>query len=155
MAIVSSVFKLGHAQKDGRRYVIERHTDDAGGVHQFEYLAADGDHNAVMLSRVPQLEEQLADREFRQTINADSAFTLNHQTAAQFAARLREVYRTLEKEEVCRVAWWLIRRILAGHVTDNQVRNAFGMTVQQYNNFKTRLQAAHDHWQAVIDARGE
>ena len=32
MSIVSSSYTVGHAQRDGRRYVTERHTDDDGGV---------------------------------------------------------------------------------------------------------------------------
>lgn len=83
------------------------------------------------------------------------ALNLNHQTAAQFAARLRARYQRSSREECTRLAWWLLRRINAGDVTDTQVRNAFGMSVAEYTAFKTRLTTLHDHWNAVLAAQGE
>lgn len=61
MSIVSSSYTVGHAQRDGRRYVTERHTDDDGGVYEVEYLAPDGtDYQAVMQARATAITEQLA-----------------------------------------------------------------------------------------------
>lgn len=83
------------------------------------------------------------------------ALVLRHQTAAEFVARFRARFRTAQREECMRMAWWLIERINAGDVTDLQVRNAFGLTVTQYNNLKTRLTNMHTAWTAVRNAAGE
>jgi predicted lipoprotein len=65
MAIVSSTYEVGHAQADGRRYVVELHTDSAGTVHRVEYgPMADGtDYAAIMTARAAQISQQLADQE--------------------------------------------------------------------------------------------
>lgn len=64
MPIVSSTHIVGHAQADGRRYVTERHTDDAGVVHLREYLAAEGaDYVAVRDARAAQINADLAEAE--------------------------------------------------------------------------------------------
>lgn len=77
--IVSSKFLLEHAQKDGRRFVQEYHTDDKGVVHkEGYYLAAAGaDYDAVMRARVPQVEAQIAEavRSEKYAADEDSAQT--------------------------------------------------------------------------------
>lgn len=83
------------------------------------------------------------------------ALNLRHQTAAQFAARLRERYRSASREEAARIATWLLNRIEAGDFTDAQVRNAFGLTVTQYNQMKTRMANLRTAWLAVQAAQGE
>ena len=84
------------------------------------------------------------------------AITLHHQTAAQFATRLRERFRGAEREECARIAHWIMRRIAVGDVTENQVRNAFGLTVPQWTTIKAnKLQPLADAWAAIKAARGE
>lgn len=64
MAIVSSTHTVGHAQIDGRRYVVESHTDHLGIVRAVEYLAAVGtNYVAVRAARAAQLDVQLAEAE--------------------------------------------------------------------------------------------
>lgn len=66
MPIVSSTYTLdAHEQRGGGRYVVERHTDDAGRVHQIgPYIAADeAQAQARMAARVALLDEQLAEAE--------------------------------------------------------------------------------------------
>lgn len=64
MAIVSSTHTVGHAQQDGRRYVIETHTDSVEGPIVVEYLAAVGtDYVAVRNARASQIADQLAEAE--------------------------------------------------------------------------------------------
>lgn len=60
-AIVSSTYTEGPAQVDGRRYVKERHVDDAGESFEFDWL---GDQNAqaVVDARAAKLNTLLADR---------------------------------------------------------------------------------------------
>lgn len=83
------------------------------------------------------------------------ALNLKHQTAAQLAARFRERFRGASKEEAARMATWLLNRIDEGDFTDAQVRSAFGLTVTQYNNLKTRMGTLRANWQAVQTAQGE
>ena len=83
------------------------------------------------------------------------ALRLRYQTAAQFAARLRERYRTATREEAARIATWVLARIEAGDLTDAQVRSAFGLTTQQYTGLKARMSTLRDAYRAVQQAVGE
>ena len=83
------------------------------------------------------------------------ALNLRFQTATQFAARLRERYRSASREEAARIATWILNRIDAGDLTDAQVRAAFGLTVTQYNALKTRMGNLRTAYQAMQAAAGE
>ena len=83
------------------------------------------------------------------------ALNLKHQTAAEFAARLRERYRSASREDASRIATWILNRIEAGDITDAQVRTAFGLNVTQYNQMKTRMTNLRTAWLAVQAAQGE
>lgn len=157
MAIVSSEFFVGALQADGRAYVREEHTDHLGQVHRREYgPVGQVDYAAICAARAVRLAEILAEAEFLDRITRVGALGLQHQVAADFATRLRERYRLLGKADAAYLSWWVIEMINAGHVTDAQVRNAFGMTVQQYTNLKTnKLQPQHDLWVALEAAVGE
>lgn len=61
MPIVSSTYTEGPTQQDGRRYVTERHTDDAGQVYTYEWLGAQ-DATQVVQARAASLDTQLAER---------------------------------------------------------------------------------------------
>ena len=83
------------------------------------------------------------------------ALQLRYATGTQLAEAFRERYRSSTREECARLAAWLLARIADGTWTDTQVRNAFGLTVAQYNAMKTRMQTLADHWAAVQAAEGE
>jgi hypothetical protein len=83
------------------------------------------------------------------------ALNLKYQTAAQFAARLRERYRHASREEAVRIATWILNRIEAGDITDTQVRNAFGLTAGQYTTLKSKWTNLRTNWLAVQSAQGE
>lgn len=69
MGIVSSNHIVGHLQKDGRRYVIENHTDSVGVVHSREYLAPVGaDYMAIRTAHAAILEQFLAEAEANQQV---------------------------------------------------------------------------------------
>lgn len=61
MPIVSSTYTEGPVQPDGRRYVTERHIDDAGEVYDYEWL---GGQNAelVLQARTATLDKLLAEK---------------------------------------------------------------------------------------------
>lgn len=156
MSIVSSTFSVGAPQANGHSYVIEYHTDHIGVVRTFEYGPVPAiDYAAHATSTAAALEVALAESEYEHTVSSTTV-SLQHQTAAQFAARLRERYRTADRVELAKLAWWIVERINGGQLTDTQVRNAFGMTVTQYNTFKSsRLVPAHDAWATILASRGE
>lgn len=83
------------------------------------------------------------------------ALNLNHQTKAQFAARLRARYKSADKAEACRLAAWILDRIDAGDFTELQVRTAFGLTAGQWTTLKAKLTTQRTHHNAVQAAVGE
>ena len=64
MPILSSTATLGHAQADGRHYVVERHTDHNGRVYEVGYLADVGlDTDMVMAIRAANIGQEVDARE--------------------------------------------------------------------------------------------
>lgn len=65
MPIDSSSYAVdAHAQRDGRRYVTELHTDSTGEVHRVDYGPVhEVDYEAIMIERAALLSAQLADAE--------------------------------------------------------------------------------------------
>ena len=59
--IVSSTYTEGPSQQDGRRYVRERHTDDAGQTYEFEWLGSQ-DAALVLQARAATLTQQITAR---------------------------------------------------------------------------------------------
>lgn len=156
MAIVSSTFTAGPAQKDGRRYVTETHTDSAGGKHLRSYLAAVGaDHQAIANARAVLVAEEIAQDEFMAVLDGDVAIVVVHQTLVQLAQRLRAYFLTSERFECARVARWIMNRLDAGHITEAQMRNAFGLTALQWSNLRAKLVDLRTQYNAVDAARGE
>lgn len=156
MPIVSSTFTLSVPQKDGRVYVEEIHTDHLGALYPFQYLASPtANHAAVMTARVPRIEEASAEVEFLEAIEVEGWKPLNHQTAAQFAARFRARFRDSSRVECAKLAKWILDRIDAGNFTETAVRNAFGLTVTQWNTLKAKLTTMRTNYNAVLAAVGE
>ena len=83
------------------------------------------------------------------------ALNLQYQTASEFADRVRLRYLKSKREECARIAKWILDHIDAGNFTDAQVRNAFGLTVPQYNTLKTKMTNMRTAYEAVIAAVGE
>lgn len=64
MTIVSSVIALDQRQHDGRRQIVELHTDHVGAAHRVEFLApADWDAEGYLPTRAARIEAQLAEAE--------------------------------------------------------------------------------------------
>ena len=151
----SSIIKVW-PQADGSAWVIEEHIDEAGDVHRRQYKAASTvDRNAVLSARAIRLDEILRRNEARRILEIDGLPVFKLLTGAQFLARLRELYRDGKAEKVARIATWLMNRLDAGHVTDLQLRTAFGMTVTQWNTLKAKMQALREDFQSVDQAAGE
>ncbi len=83
------------------------------------------------------------------------ALILKHQTAQEFIARFRAAYRNAERERLVRMANFLLSRIQSGDITDAQCRTAFGLTVTQWNNLKTKMQNYVTAYNTTQSAVGE
>jgi len=83
------------------------------------------------------------------------ALNLNHQTAAEFAARLRTRYLNADKTECARLAKWILDHIDAGDFTETQMRNAFGLTAGQWTTLKTKMTNLRTAYNAAMAAVGE
>ena len=90
------------------------------------------------------------------------ALTLQHQTAAEFAARfwarVRSAYQSGDKLEFAHLVWWAWSRIQAGDLTSDQVRLSFNaaygrtLSVAQWNSFVTStLVPIKDRYLAIRD----
>lgn len=155
--IVSSTFIIGTRQKDGRVWVSESHTDHLGVVHICQWLAlANADHAGICNARASKIEAALAEAEFLEALEFDGWKPLDHQTAAQFAARFRARYKDSSRVECAKMAKWILDRVDGGNFTDAQVRNAFGLTATQWNTLKTnKLTPQRAAYNAVLAAIGE
>ena len=147
---------VGHAQKDGRKFVLEVHSDAQGEFARIEYLAEDGvDYNAIATARNVMLLASAAEQEFQTAIDDDIMPVLRFQNASALATRMREAFRNRNREPLVQLARWIVNRITAGDMTDTQVRNAFGLTAPQYNVLKNRMTTLRDALNAVEGAAGE
>jgi len=148
--------RVGHAQTDGRKFVLEIFSDSIGIVAINQYLASVGtDYNARASLRMAELTDILADTELVKALQVDASPVLRFQTGMQFLSRLRELYKNSKAEVVCRIATWITRRVQDGSVTQAQLRNAFGLTQAQWDALKLRMEALRDHLTAVDAAQGE
>ena len=88
------------------------------------------------------------------------AIVLNHQTAAEFAARfwakVKDAYQN-DRPEFERLIWWIWARVQAGDLTNDQVRQSFNaafgrsLTLAQWNSFVTsRLVPIKDRYLARL-----
>jgi hypothetical protein len=159
MAITSSVVTVGHAQIDGRRWVREVHSDAQGEAQTVDYLgSSDAATTAqgIANTRATVLNLSLADAECVYKLSVDaSPAPLRWQTAAEFADRMRAIYRSATKEQLARLAIWVTRRIDLGQVTALQFRTAFGLTAGQWTTLETKMRTLRTNQEAVDAAVGE
>ncbi len=155
MSIVSSVIVEDVAQKDGRRSVRERHTDNLGLFHFVEYLAEAGaDVNAAMTARVAQIEADMAAAEVND--NVLRAFdqlspTFNYSTVAQFRSALRQIYKNATAWDVVRLG----KFINGLGLTDTQLTNIFGVSGAALTALKAKLVALAAKYDDVSSQVGD
>lgn len=156
MAIVLSTHALGSVQADGRRYVLEDHTDQIGRHYLAEYLAAVGaDYVAIRTARAAEISQRLIDLEIAQALLIDADPVLIYATKIAFVGPLREAYRRAVKDECARLAAWALNRIDSSWVTEAQVQNAFGLTAGQWTTLKAKMTTLRTNYLAVEAAVGE
>lgn len=85
--ITSSSYTEGPQQVDGRRYVTERHTDDAGKAYEFEWLGLQ-DAQAVVDARAAVLTSQISAQREAQALVAGTVLPL---TKLQFERRFTDL----------------------------------------------------------------
>ena len=89
------------------------------------------------------------------------ALVLNHQTAAQFAARfwrnLEAAYRADDRLKYHKMVWWIWTRIQAGDLTSNDVRLSYNshfgksLNTTQWNSLvSTRFVPIKDRYLAWL-----
>lgn len=89
------------------------------------------------------------------------ALVLQHQTAAEFAARfwsrLKAAYLANNKQVYHYLVWWVWNQIQLGNLTSDQVRLSFNvaygrsLTVAQWNTLvTTRFIPIKDRWLAML-----
>ena len=83
------------------------------------------------------------------------ALDLTHQTAAQFAARLKARFKAAQKYEKARIAAWMYDRVQAGDITVAQIKTAFDLDQAQWLVLRDRLLALKEHYDAIEAERAE
>ena len=153
MSIVSSTFVLdGQAQRDGRTYCREQHTDNIGRVHVREYLSAVGADNAAILAAFAiTLATILQLREQQNNLNQSSIaqWTFDYNTVAQMGTALRAAYLIATGIRAAQLA------IFVTQATNLQIQNAFGVTSAQATNIQARAQTIVDRYNATLAVVGE
>jgi hypothetical protein len=138
MSIVSSETVSTSVQRDGRRYVVERHVDHLGVEHLRTWLAGAADNLAAALSAYAAiLLDILRDREIGSNIadiltnGSVATVTLQHSTAAQNRTALRDAYRTATRTEAVMIGDYL------NTLTNNQLATAFNITTGEAATLRT------------------
>jgi hypothetical protein len=138
MTIASSETVSVSTQRDGRRYVLERHIDHLGVAHERTWLAGAADNLAAALSAyATTLLEILRDREISANIasilsdGSLATITLQHSTAGENRTALRDAYRTVTRVEAVMIGDYL------NTLTNNQLATAFGITTGEAATLRT------------------
>lgn len=147
----------GHLQVDGRRYVLEIHTDVQGEYARIDYLAeGNADFNAIATAREPVLIAGLAAQEARDTVDNRLPPTPRFQTVDAMLLKVRQRYLTSKGEETCRIARWIVDRLNDGSVTVVQMRTAFGgIPTNTWNSINGRMDTFGNAITSVDSAVGE
>jgi hypothetical protein len=138
MPIVSSVLTTESAQRDGRHWIEERHTDQVGVVYPIRYLADAGlDTNAVMTARAVQIGNDLATAEANadlERIKANGSLatvTTVYAALSDVRAALRSAYLTATRTDAIMIGDFL------STLTDAQLQTLFGLTAGQVTTLRS------------------
>jgi hypothetical protein len=138
MTIASSETVQVSVQADGRRYVLEHHTDHLGVVHPRTWLAGAADNLAAALAAyATNLAEALRQREIDANIasvllNGSTAVTtFQHSTIAENRTALRAAYLTATRTDAIMIGDFLSSQ------TNAVLQALFSMTTTQVNTLRT------------------
>lgn len=137
MPIVASTIVSDARQIDGRRAIIEQHTDQLGIVYPIFWTADAGtDATAAMSARAPTLNVDLTAREIAAnlaqvaTLGSLATPAFNYSTVAQNVAALRLAYATATQVQAIMTGDYL------ASLTDTQLQSAFGLTAAQVTSLR-------------------
>jgi hypothetical protein len=137
-SISTSVIDSNSLQADGRRWIVELHTDQAGVRHYRTYLAEVGtDINAALANYVTILLAQLSADEIAAnllkvtTLGSLASVSLVYSTAAANASALRTAYATATQTQSAMIGDYL------NTLTSQQLQTAFGLTSGQVTTLRT------------------
>lgn len=155
-AIVSSVIIEDAAQKDGRRWITERHTDQLGKTYDVVYIAIEGANvNTALAARATQINQQLIDREtaanVQRAIDSAAAPILNYSAASDFRSALRERYKSATGWDAIRLGSF----INGLGLSDGQLTAIFGVSGAQLTSLKTKLSNQASKYAAAISEAGQ
>lgn len=83
------------------------------------------------------------------------ALILLHQNIQDFAARLREDYRTSERDRTLLLARFIVARVQDGTFTDAQMQAAFAKTSANWTTLKNRMISLISAGNSLLAAVGE
>lgn len=137
-AVLTSVIAQDLAQKDGRRWIEELHTDQFGIQHPRFYMCAAAFDAAAQLlldkaQTIIDLQNQETDTNVAQvtTIGSLAAPTFNYSTVNQNLAALRAAYQTSTQTQAIMIGDYL------STLTDAQLQNIFGLTAGQVTTLRS------------------
>lgn len=137
MSIVSSVIVSTDVQKDGRQWVRERHTDNAGIPYERNYLTAgNADLDAALAAYAVVLASDINLREIAANVAAVTAngslatVSLTYSTAAENRAAGRLAYQNATRTDAIMIGDFL------SSLNDNQLQTIFGMTAGQVTTLR-------------------
>ena len=168
MTITSSEILEDRQQAHNQRYVWEKHIDHLADEHFFFYAASlSADVNAIMLARVPQVEESLIDGEIgglTGRVESGEIAALDaepvHPETDTLAIRKRTFFRRLLRYtvnnrdiKIARIVFYPIWYYLKfeSTYTAQQIADYLDITISQLQWINNRFQAIHDNL-AFIDA---
>jgi hypothetical protein len=138
VTITSSETVSVSVQADGRRYVLEYHTDHLGVVHPRTWLAGAADNLAAALAAyATNLVEALRQREIEANIasvmfnGSTATTTFAHSTIAENRTALRAAYLTATRVEAIMIGDFLSSQ------TNATLQTLFGTTNTQVNTLRT------------------
>lgn len=138
MPIVSSVIVDTGVQKDGRKWVRERHVDHVGSLYERTYLAGGADDlDAALAAYALVLASNLTLAEIAANVAAVVAngslanASMVHSTAAQNRAAGRSAYLSATRTEAIMIGDFL------SSLTDGQLQTIFSMSAGQVTTLRT------------------
>ncbi len=142
MTIVSSVVSQDVKRRDGRRNIVERHTDHLGGVHPYRYMAEPGqDVSPLLAKHAIEHVDSLRDGELDGALGSleqgadPSTLPVEHSTRNQMWRFLLLHFLRSQARSAIRV----IR--LIDNLTDRELRNLLNIGQARVDAIRSRVTA--------------
>lgn len=157
MTIDTSVIQSQVIQPDGSINVTEIHTDHQGVKYPVVYNAPSGTNLTTFLNaHAILLENNLRDSDiFKAIFTEPWDYTLVHATNNELAVRARALYKESIMIQTALIGLRITEWIDNDRFTVTQVRNAFGLSLAQWNTLRTKINGIIADYQGVQGAAGE